>query len=132
MVRSSAQAANTRESSKGPIKGDDFRNASLEAYFCNQMVGKTCCTIPGCVQCLSGEVSTLNGDASGSKQPVQRIENPLLFPSASEDPREFCQNDEREEDSIPRTGLRESRPRFPRLSLIVVEEGTRPDIGIGG
>ena len=85
------------------------------------MVRKTCRTVPGRFQCLPGQARRFHSDASRSKQTVQRIENSLLFPSASENPREFCKDDEGDEDSISRAGLCESRARLSRLSLVIVE-----------
>jgi len=128
--RSSTQTTDTWHATKGSVKGDDFLDPSLEGYFRNQMVRETCRAIPGCFQCLSGQAWRFDGDASRSKQSVQGMENSLLFPSASENPREFCKNDKGDEDPIPRSGLRESGPRFPGLSPVIVEQGARPDIGV--
>ncbi len=46
----SAQTANSRQSSKGSVKGDDLLDAGIEGYFRYQMVCKTNRALAGCFQ----------------------------------------------------------------------------------
>jgi len=113
------------------VEGDDLRRAVSESDVSDQVIGNGAAGCAGGLDGLLGEAGRFDGDTARVEQAFESGENALRGPSGAEHPGEFGEDDEGQEDAAFRTGVGQRPTGALRLRRVVVEEGARPDIGVG-
>lgn len=113
------------------VKGEDLSRAVGESDLSNQMIGEAAAGGSGGFDGLLSAGGGFDGDAAGVEKAFESGENPFRGPARAKDPGEFGEDDQGQEDAAFGAGLGQRPAGSLRLSRIIVEEGTRPDVGVG-
>jgi len=113
------------------VEGDDLVRAVGEADLGNQVVGETAARRAGGFAGLAGEVGGFGGDAAGAEQAFEGVEDSFRAPAGAKDPGKLGEDNEGQEDAASGARLGQGAACALGLGRVVVEEGTRPDVGVG-
>src|SRR5271155_3364183 len=116
---------------KGFIKGENLSHALSKGDLGDQTVVKAGTARARFLQRPFGKAMGFHNYTVGAEDVLKGIEDTLFLPRSSEYPKEFGQNQERNEDAFCPAGCSNRRAGLLGLPGVIIEVGSRPDVRIG-
>ena len=95
------------------------------------MIRETAAVRTRSVKGPTGEIRRFDGNSTGADQAFERGEDSFRAPARAEDPGKLRQNNQGNEDTASGPCFRQRSSGALCLSGIVIEQGARPNVGVG-